>query len=131
MILFKVQISTKQSLLFENDVDMIILQCYEGEMGVTAGHSKMFSVLRPGPIKIFKDNKLIQLYFLTGGLALITQESCTIIADGILDIDAIKNENIQKSIQDLHTRNTTSPFDPYPQDLDLAEAKLKLQLETA
>lgn len=128
---FKIHISTKQALLFENDADMIVLQCHEGEMSVTAEHSKMFSVLRPGPIKILNNHKLVQQYFFTGGLAFITQESCTIIADGILDVDAIKNENIQKYIQDLHLRNTDSPFDSYNQDLDLAEAKLKFQLETA
>lgn len=128
---FKLHISAKQSLLFESEVDMVVLQCYEGEMSITAEHSKLFSVLRPGPIKIFKDNKLIQQYFFTGGLALITQTSCTIIADCILDMEAIKTENIPQYLQDLHARNIASPFDSYYNDFELAEAKLKFQFETA
>ena len=49
---FKLQIITPEHLFFEDNVEMVVIQSTDGEIGVLAGHIPMISTIETGEIRI-------------------------------------------------------------------------------
>ena len=52
--IFKLEIISPEKIIFSEDVKMVILPSYEGDMGVLKNHISIITFLRPGIIKVQK-----------------------------------------------------------------------------
>ncbi len=53
----RLEILTPEGKTFADDVDMAVLPCMMGEVGVLHGHEPLVTSLQPGDIRITKDKK--------------------------------------------------------------------------
>ena len=53
--------------LFSGLVEMVVATGSLGELGVTAGHAPLLSDLKPGPVRLVKQNGEEEVYYLSGG----------------------------------------------------------------
>ncbi|MFV8782917.1 F0F1 ATP synthase subunit epsilon [Microbulbifer sp. SA54] len=73
-------VSAEESL-FSGLVKMVIVSGIEGELGISYGHAQLLTALKPGPVRIIKDNGDEEVLFLSGGYAEIQPNMVTILAD--------------------------------------------------
>ena len=52
--IFKLEIISPEKIIFSEDVKMVTLPSYEGDMGVLKNHISIITFLRPGIIKVQK-----------------------------------------------------------------------------
>ena len=77
----KLELVSPERLLVSEDVEMVTVPGTEGEFGVLPQHAPTLSTLRPGFVAVYKNNVVTERFFVTGGFAEVTRESCTILVD--------------------------------------------------
>ena len=91
-----------EQLLFNDEVEMIIVPGKDGDIGVLPGHSKVLSSLRPGRVMVYgEDKNLIKSFFVTGGFVVINSKKCTVLAEGINEMGSLDKSAIEKKIGEL------------------------------
>jgi F-type H+-transporting ATPase subunit epsilon len=80
MATLHLEIVTPEKLIFEGDVDSIVIPGSEGELGVLPQHIPLMTQIKPGEVVISKDGK--KDYLAVGeGFATVTQERVNILTD--------------------------------------------------
>lgn len=88
----ELEIVTPEKILFNKSTDMVIVPGGEGDFGVLVGHAPFLSQVRPGTIDIYDGENVSVQIFVEGGMAEVTDNRCTILAE-----DALMVEDIDKS----------------------------------
>jgi F-type H+-transporting ATPase subunit epsilon len=63
------------------EADMVVVPGTEGDFGVLHGHAPLISTVRPGVLEVIQNNKVEQRFLVVGGIAEVTPERCTVLAD--------------------------------------------------
>ena len=111
-----------ESLIFNDDVGMIIIPGKDGDLGVLPGHSKIMSSLRPGRVIVYgEDKNLLKSFFVSGGFVEINPEKCIVLAESVNEISELDRSVIENEIQELLAANT----DDLKDKLKIAEKKIE------
>jgi F-type H+-transporting ATPase subunit epsilon len=87
---FQFELVTPERLLVSTEVEMVVIPGTEGNFGVLAGHSPLISTIRPGTIDVYETRPTIsERIFVIGGIAEVTPEGCTILADEAMAPDSL------------------------------------------
>jgi F-type H+-transporting ATPase subunit epsilon len=89
------ELVTPEQLLVSRDVDMVVVPGTEGNFGVLPGHAPLISTIRPGTIDIYEGNAIAERIFVAGGLAEVTPERCTVLADEALPPDELDRAELE------------------------------------
>jgi len=105
------ELVTPERLLLSEMVEMVVIPGTEGNFGVLPGHAPLISSIRPGTIDIYQGQAIVRRIFVVGGIAEVTPELCTVLADEAtapdeLDRGAIEAElqNVQGNLPSLRDR---------------------------
>jgi len=52
--------------IFSEDVSMVVATGTMGELGITPGHTQLLTGIKPGPVKVVKENGEEEVFFLVG-----------------------------------------------------------------
>jgi F-type H+-transporting ATPase subunit epsilon len=79
---------------------MVVVPGSEGNFGVLPGHAPFISTIRPGTVDIYEGRATIsQRIFVVGGIAEVTPERCTVLADEAMAPDALERAAIEAELQ--------------------------------
>ena len=53
--------------IFSENVTMVVATGSMGELGITPGHSQLLTGIKPGPVKIVKEDGDVDVSFFSGG----------------------------------------------------------------
>ena len=67
--------------IFSGLIEMVVARGSLGELGVTAGHAPLLSDLKPGPVRLIKQNGEEEIYYLSGGYLEVQPNMVSILAD--------------------------------------------------
>ena len=67
--------------------------------GVLPGHSPLISTIRPGTIDIYQGGAVTERVFVVGGIAEVTPERCTVLAEDAMAPDALDRSAIEAELQ--------------------------------
>ena len=96
-----------ESLIFNEDVGMIIIPGKDGDLGILPGHSKIMSSLRPGRVMVYGEGKsLVKSFFVSGGFAEINPEKCIVLAESVNVMSELDKSLVEKEIQELESKDT-------------------------
>ena len=110
-----------ETLIFNDEVGMIIVPGKDGDFGVLPGHSKVMSSLRPGRVMVYgEDKNLLKAFFVSGGFAEVNPEKCIVLAESVDEINSIEKASIEKEIQELKEKET----DFAKEQVNVAKAKI-------
>ena len=76
-------------LLVSEPVEMVVIPCAEGDIGVLPGHSPLIATVRPGIIDIHEGGKVHHRIFVGGGFAEVSPNRCTVLAEEATPLDEI------------------------------------------
>ena len=78
---------------------MVVVPGTEGNFGVLPGHSPLISTIRPGTIDIYQGGAVTERVFVVGGIAEVTPERCTVLAEDAMSPDALERGAIEAELQ--------------------------------
>lgn len=75
------ELVSPQHLLRSEPVEMVVVPCAEGDIGVLPDHSPLIATVRPGVIDIHRGGKVVESIFVGGGFAEVSKNRCTVLAE--------------------------------------------------
>ena len=108
---FTLQIISPEKILFSDSVKMVTIPSYEGDMSILKNHIPIISFLRPGRVKIKKNDESLEEFFLEDGTIEFTEDNLVILSSSAMNLKNISKEfldNALKTTQDsLNNQNIT------------------------
>jgi F-type H+-transporting ATPase subunit epsilon len=80
--------------LLATEADMVVVPGSEGDFGVLHGHAPLISTVRPGVLEVIQGNKVEQRFIVVGGIAEVTSERCTVLADEATPFEQVTAEQL-------------------------------------
>ena len=83
------ELVTPERLIVSREVEMVVVPGTEGNFGVLPGHAPFISTIRPGTVDIYQGREIVERIFVVGGIAEVTPERCTVLADEAMPPDSL------------------------------------------
>ena len=115
--------------IFSGLVEMVIATGTLGELGIAYGHAPLLTGLKPGPIRVIKQNGSEEVYYVSGGFLEVQPYSISVLADTALragDVDEAAALQAQQAAQQ-ELSNKSTEFDFARASIQLAEASAQLR----
>jgi F-type H+-transporting ATPase subunit epsilon len=93
------ELVTPERLIVSTEVEMVVVPGTEGNFGVLPGHAPLISTIRPGTIDIYEGRTIIERIFVVSGIAEVTPERCTVLADEAMEPDSLDRAQLDAELQ--------------------------------
>jgi F-type H+-transporting ATPase subunit epsilon len=128
---FPLRVVSVERSLFEGDVEFIIANGADGELGVLARHAPLMTILKPGPLRIQESiGGPEQVLFVGGGFLEVLPDRVTVLADVAEHAEEISIEKAEEARRRAQERLagtlTTAEETEFQNALAMAEARLRL-----
>ena len=113
---FKFEIVSPEKVIFSDNTTMVTLPSYEGDMSVLKNHISIITFLRPGKIKVKKNNENIDEFFVEDGIVEYFNDSLVVLSVSALNVKDLSKEfldNLSKDTQDKLTQKDISDHERY------------------
>ena len=108
---FKLEIISPERIIFSDEATMVTLPSYEGDMSILKNHISIITLLRPGIIKVQKNDKNFKEFFVQDGTVEYFNDSLVVLSTSAISVKDLSREfvdNLNKDIQDkLADKNIT------------------------
>src|SRR4030088_1345853 len=128
---YPLRVVSVERSLFEDDVEYIIANGADGELGVLARHAPLMTILKPGPLRIQKE--MVgpeEVLFVGGGFLEVLPDRVTVLADVADHAEEISLERAEqarrRAQEKLAGTLTTAEETEFQNALAIAEARLRL-----
>jgi len=128
---YPLRVVSVERSLFEGDVEFMVANGAEGELGVLARHAPLMTILKPGPLRIQETyGGEEQVLFVGGGFLEILPERVTVLADIAEHAEEISVERAEearrRAQEKLAGTLTADEETEFQNALAMAEARLRL-----
>ena len=113
---FKFEIVSPEKVIFSDNTTMVTLPSYEGDMSVLKNHISIITFLRPGKIKVKKNDKNFNEFFVEDGIVEYFNDSLSVLSVSALNVKDLSKEfldNLSKDTQDKLTQKDISDHERY------------------
>ena len=113
---FTLQIISPEKILFSESVKMVSVPSYEGDMSILKNHISIISFLRPGKVKIKKNDENQEEFFLEDGIIEFNKDNLVILSSSAMNLKNISKEfldNLLKTTQDSLNKQDITDHDRY------------------
>lgn len=109
------EIVSQDRIVFQGNVDIVVLPGVEGTMGILPQHSPVLTVLQYGVVTVrTKDQE--QHFTVAGGVAEVQPDQVTVLADAaenVLEIDVQRAEEARRRAEDMLKQGIPQDSDAY------------------
>lgn len=127
------EIVTPESILYTNEVEMVVATTPQGEVGILPLHTPMVTMLAPGEVRLrFGSNSADWEFFsIAGGYLQVHEDKVIILADAAVPVSQIDVKRMQDSKALIEARIAELPIDAIDEreeairDLQWHEVQLK------
>jgi F-type H+-transporting ATPase subunit epsilon len=126
------EIVSQDRMVYEGDVDIVVLPGTDGEMGILPHHAPLLTTLKYGFIKV-RSHGEEQVFTVAGGVAEIQPSIVTILADAaenVEEIDVTRAATARQRAAEALTSVKTDDLDAYLA-LEAALRRSNLRLDAA
>jgi len=128
---YPLRVVSVERSLFEGDVEFIIANGADGELGVLARHAPLMTILKPGPLRIQEVyGGTEQVLFVGGGFLEVLPDRVTVLADVAEHAEEISVERAEearrRAQEKLAGTLTTAEETEFQNALAVADARLRL-----
>jgi len=126
------EIVSQDRLVYEGDVDMVILPGTEGEMGILPNHAPLLSTLNYGILKVRSKGEE-EIFAIAGGVVEVQPEIVTVLADAaenVEEIDVARADEARKRAEEYLKAGPPTDSDSY-MAVEAALRRSNLRLEAA
>jgi F-type H+-transporting ATPase subunit epsilon len=95
------ELATPERLFLAEEVEMVVVPGTEGNFGVLPGHAPLISTIRPGAIAIYDRGAITRRIFVSGGIAEVTPEGCTVLAEEAQAAEDLDRAAVERELQEI------------------------------
>ena len=113
---FKFEIISPERIFFSDDVKMVTLPSYEGDMSILKYHISIITFLRPGIIKVQKNDESFENFFVQEGTVEYFNDSLVVLSASTINVKNLSKEfvdNLTKDSQEKLTDKNITDHDRY------------------
>jgi len=113
---FKFEIISPEKIIFSDNTTMVTLPSYEGDMSVLKNHISIITFLRPGKIKVQKNDENFEEFFVQDGTVEYFKDGLVILSVSAINVKDISKEfldNLNKDTQNKLTDKNITDHDRY------------------
>ena len=113
---FKLEIISPEKIIFSDNVTMVTLPSYEGDMGVLKHHISIITFLRPGIIKVQKKDEKFEEFFVQDGTVEYFDDSLVVLSTSAISVKDLSKDlvdDLKKDTQDKLTEKNITDHDRY------------------
>ena len=113
---FKLEIISPERIFFSDDVKMVTLPSYEGDMSILKYHISIITFLRPGIIKVQKNDESFEKFFVQEGTVEYFNDSLVVLSASTINVKNLSKEfvdNLTKDSQEKLTDKNITDHDRY------------------
>jgi len=113
---FKTEIISPENIIFSNDVEMVTIPSYEGDMSILKQHISIITFLRPGIIKIKKANDQQEDFFVEDGIIEFSKDNLSILSTAAINLKKLSKdylENLNKDTEEKLKANNLTDEENY------------------
>ena len=114
--IFKLEIISPEKIIFSEDVKMVTLPSYEGDMGVLKNHISIITFLRPGIIRVQKKKEDIDDFFVQDGTVEYFNNTLVILSASVINLKDLSKqflENLNKETEGKLLQKDITDHDRY------------------
>jgi len=101
---FKFEIISPEKIIFSENASMVTFPSYEGDMSILKNHISIITFLRPGIVKIEKDEKNTENFFIQEGTVEYFNDSLVILSSTAENIKNLSQEFIKTLSKDAEDK---------------------------
>ena len=113
---FKIEIISPEKIIFSDNTTMVTLPSYEGDMSVLKHHISIITFLRPGIIKVQKNDGNFEEFFVQDGTVEYFNDSLVVLSASAINVQNVSKEfldNLNKDTQDKLADKDITDHDRY------------------
>jgi F-type H+-transporting ATPase subunit epsilon len=103
MATFHFDLVSPEKLAFSGEVDQVDVPGVEGDFGVLAGHAPVVAAIRPGILTVTAGGSKQKIIVL-GGLAEVSENGLTVLADTATSIDELDRARFAATINEMQEK---------------------------
>ncbi|HEY1454926.1 MAG TPA: ATP synthase F1 subunit epsilon [Candidatus Dormibacteraeota bacterium] len=128
---YQLRVVSVERSLFEGDVEFVVANGADGELGILARHAPLMTILKPGPLRIQETlGGPEEVIFVGGGFLEVLPDRVTVLADVAEHADEISLERAEaarrSAAEKLAGTLTAAEETEFQNALAMAEARLRL-----
>lgn len=126
------EIVSQDRMVFEGDVDIVVLPGSAGEMGILPNHAPLLTTLNYGVIKVRMGNQE-EVFTVAGGIAEVQPEIVTVLADAaenVREIDLDRAEVARRRAEEVLKSGVPTEMDNFL-SIEAALRRSNLRLDAA
>ena len=104
----QLELVTPASVMARQDVEMVVAPGVDGLFGVLPRHAPLLAGLKRGVVELYQNGKVSDRYMIDGGLADVSGESVTILAERAIHLDSA--DSAQLKTQATHASEDEAAF---------------------
>ena len=120
---FKLEIISPDKIIFSGDAKMVVLPSYEGDMSILKNHISIITFLRPGIVKLEKQDGNSEEFFVQDGTVEFFNNTLVLLSSSVVNIKNLSKEFLTNLSKD--TENKLSKDDITDQDRYILNHKLQ------
>ena len=99
------ELVSPESKIMSDGVTMAVIPGSEGDFGVLSGHAPLVANVRTGVVEIYRENMndITDRVFIAGGVADVTGDQCTLLAEQAINVNDIDKTDIDKQITEIES----------------------------
>jgi len=113
---FKLEIISPEKIVFSDNPTMVTLPSYEGDMSVLKNHISIITFLRPGIIKIQKNDGNFEEFFAQDGTVEYFSDNLVVLSASAINVKGLSKEfvdNLNKDTKDKLADKNITDHDRY------------------
>ena len=113
---FKLEIITPEKIIFSNNVSNVTLPSYEGDMSILKNHISIITFLRPGIIKVQKNDGNFKEFFVQDGTVEYFNDGLVALSASAISVQDLSKEfldNLSNDTQNKLGQKDVTDHDKY------------------
>ncbi len=113
---FKLEIIDPEKIIFSDNTTIVTLPSYEGDMSILKNHISIITLLRPGIIKVQKNDGNFEEFFVQDGTLEYFNNSLVVLSASAINVKDLSKEfldSLNKDTQDKLTKKDITDHDRY------------------
>lgn len=123
------ELVSPEKLVLSQPVEMVVVPGAEGDFGALPQHAPLISAVRPGVIDVYMGGKVTNRIFVAGGVAEVTAERCTVLAEEAMPVADLDTTKIAARTAEAEKALTAADSDFAKDQANLALAVAQAMLQ--
>ena len=127
---YHLEVVSAEKKLFSGLVEKIQVTGSEGELGIFPGHTPLLTAIKPGMIRIVRENGQEEFIYLSGGVLEVQPNNVIVLADTAIrgqDLDEARALEAKRQAEE-HIHSSHGDVDYAQASAELAKAIAKLRV---